>query len=108
MSLSHIITASRGRLAQLIGGVGNNQFVRASDLNKVIDSVNTVQAGTSVPTLSDTSGYMTSPPYTIAGINHATTDTSAAKLTDTQAAVSKLVAEINALKAALKTAGIIS
>ena len=44
MNISHIVTGSRGRLAQLLLGVGNNQFVRASDYNKLVDEINALKA----------------------------------------------------------------
>lgn len=43
--LQKIVTASKGRLSQLLPGVGNNQQVRASDLNTVIDYLNANRKG---------------------------------------------------------------
>jgi len=39
MSLNKIVTSSRGRLAQLLLGQGNNQQARASDVNTIIDGI---------------------------------------------------------------------
>lgn len=38
--LQKIVTSSQGRGAQLELGVGNNQYVRASDFNPVVDYIN--------------------------------------------------------------------
>lgn len=38
--LDKIITLTPGRIAQLEGGVGNNQFARASEVNPIIDYLN--------------------------------------------------------------------
>lgn len=40
--LKKIVTSSSGRVSQLLLGSGNNQFVRASDYNKLVDTTNTI------------------------------------------------------------------
>ncbi len=72
MSLTRIVTQSKGRLAQLQLGVGNNQEVRASDLNTVIDEVNAIETGGTLPisatTVTATTGTITTLNSTTANI----------------------------------------
>lgn len=56
MSLTNITTASKGRLNQLVLGVGNNQQARASDLNTVINALNTSTLVASASPVSITAG----------------------------------------------------
>ena len=102
MTLSKIVIGDRGRIAQLLPGAGNNQQVRASDLNTVIDYINdlvVVTAETAPVDLTDNSGG--TPADTIAVIG-ATYDQG-----EVADAVASLATKVNAIITALTNAGIL-
>ncbi len=49
MALDKIVVGDKGRIAQLTPGAGNNQQARASDLNTVIDEINAIESGNTIP-----------------------------------------------------------
>ncbi len=80
--LKKIVISSRGRVAQLEPGCGNNQQARASDLNTVIDAVNDIIQSTDsspVPVAINITATATGPQVASGWI----TSTSAAAVTIT-------------------------
>jgi len=77
--LTKIVTSDIGRGAQLKYGPGNNQYARASDVNPIIDYVNSHDSGTigtssgsNTPTINAYVGRVTTASLTTAG-GYATT-----------------------------------
>jgi hypothetical protein len=96
--LEPVVKQSKGRVAQLDLGVGENQFTRASDVNPIIEFVNAkaaVNASTTTagntPTINTIAGYFTTGTLTTAPTSGTGSPVTALTLTNSNIAATSIV-----------------